>query len=112
MFSTIDDCYQYFSGLYGSEKPNRGPDWLRSQIHNRDLRYEDVTKDLLGELWDAAVYDAFCIKCEEHLSEPGLYGLCPDCAKDLKGACGCPYSELDMPEFGVFVCPKHGRTEV
>lgn len=29
-----------------------------------------------------------------------------------RGGCGCHHSKLEMPEFGVFICPEHGRTEV
>jgi len=114
---TIDDCWQHFESLYGTEEPNVDRDWLQNELwkmaaqpdeengceecwadmreefpdnqavqgagfepafyptkwigkvcqHNppgyapsilldAGIRYESVTKELLGELWEKAVF--------------------------------------------------------
>jgi hypothetical protein len=54
-YATINDAYTAFSDLFGSDHPNWSRDQLQDWIHEHNLRYEDLTDDLLGEAYDQAI---------------------------------------------------------
>lgn len=54
-FETIVDAYRAFEDLFGREKPSWSIEQLQDWIHDRGLRYEDVTDEILGAAYDEAV---------------------------------------------------------
>jgi hypothetical protein len=50
--NTIQDAWDVFVDLHGGEEPPWTLDQLRDAIHARGWRYEELTRERLGELYD------------------------------------------------------------